>query len=70
MDNCYRKLSSALTQGQPDFNLVALGFWRRNDEPDSQGITEIRHIERLYAMWDDLRARHPGLVIDNQERFH
>ena len=48
-----------------DFNIEPLGFWRRNDEPDRQGITEIRHIEGLYAMWDDLRSRHPGLVIDN-----
>ena len=47
-----------------DFNIEPLGFWRRNDAPDRQGITEIRHIEGLYAMWDDLRARHPGLVID------
>ena len=48
-----------------DFNIDPLGFWRRNDALDRQGITEIRHIEGLYAMWDDLRARHPGLVIDN-----
>jgi alpha-galactosidase len=48
-----------------DFNIDPLGFWRRNDEPDRQGITEIRYIEGLYAMWDDLRARHPGLMIDN-----
>jgi alpha-galactosidase len=47
-----------------DFNLEPLGFWRRNDAPDRQGITEIQHIEGLYAMWDELRARHPGLVID------
>jgi alpha-galactosidase len=48
-----------------DFNIEPLGFWRRNDAPDRQGITEIRHIEGLYAMWDELRTRHPGLVIDN-----
>jgi alpha-galactosidase len=48
-----------------DFNIDPLGFWRRNDEPDRQGMTEIRYIEGLYAMWDDLRARHPGLMIDN-----
>lgn len=47
-----------------DFNLEPLGFWRRNDAPDRQGITETRHIEGLYAMWDELRARHPGLVVD------
>jgi alpha-galactosidase len=47
-----------------DFNIEPLGFWRRNDPPDRQGITEIRYIEGLYAMWDELRARHPGLVVD------
>jgi alpha-galactosidase len=48
-----------------DFNIDPLGFWRRNDAPDRQGITEIRYLEGLYAMWDELRARHPGLMIDN-----
>lgn len=48
-----------------DFNVPPLGFWQRNDRPDRQGMTEIRYIEGLYAMWDELRARHPGLVIDN-----
>ena len=47
-----------------DFNIEPLGFWRRNDAPDRQGITEIRHIENLYAMYGDLMKRHPGLVID------
>ena len=47
-----------------DFNITPLGFWRRNDASDRQGITEIQHVEGLYAMWDELRARHPGLVID------
>jgi len=52
---CYRQ----------DFNMEPLGFWRHNDAPDRQGITEIRHIEGLYAMWDELLAKHPNLYIDN-----
>jgi len=48
-----------------DFNMDPLRYWRENDSPDRQGITEIRYIEGLYAMWDELRARHPGLWIDN-----
>ncbi len=28
-------------------------------------MTEIRYIEGLYAFWDTLRQRHPGLLIDN-----
>ncbi len=48
-----------------DFNVDPLGFWRRNDPTDRQGITEIRHVEGLYEMWDELRSRNPGLMIDN-----
>lgn len=48
-----------------DFNIDPLGFWRQNDTPDRQGLTEIRYVEGHYAMWDELRARHPGLIIDN-----
>lgn len=48
-----------------DFNMDPLPFWRTNDEPDRQGITEIKHIEGLYFFWDELIRRSPGLVIDN-----
>lgn len=48
-----------------DFNIDPLPFWRANDAPDRQGMSEIRYVEGHYAMWDELRARHPGLWIDN-----
>lgn len=48
-----------------DFNIDPLRFWQKADAPDRQGITENRYIEGLYAMWDELRQRHPDLVIDN-----
>ncbi len=48
-----------------DFNIDPLGFWRANDAADRQGMTEIRYVEGHYAMWDELRAKHPGLWIDN-----
>jgi len=48
-----------------DFNMDPLGAWRANDAPDRQGMTEIRYIEGLYAMWDELLGARPGLVIDN-----
>lgn len=48
-----------------DFNIDPLPFWRANDTEDRQGITEIRYVEGHYQMWDELLARHPGLVIDN-----
>jgi alpha-galactosidase len=52
---CYRQ----------DFNIEPLPFWQAADAPDRQGIAETRHIEGLYAFWDALLARHPGLIIDN-----
>jgi alpha-galactosidase len=48
-----------------DRNFYPFRIWRDNDPPDRQGITEIRHVEGLYAMWDELLERHPGLMIDN-----
>ena len=48
-----------------DFNMDPLDFWRRNDAPDRQGMTEIRYVEGHYLLWDELLARHPGLYIDN-----
>ena len=52
---CYRQ----------DFNIDPLPFWQAADTPDRQGMAEIRHIEGLYAFWDGLLAKHPGLIIDN-----
>ncbi|MFH1007450.1 MAG: glycoside hydrolase family 36 protein [Candidatus Latescibacterota bacterium] len=48
-----------------DFCIKPLPYWQANDAPDRQGMTEIRHVEGLYAFWDELRVRHPGLWIDN-----
>ncbi len=48
-----------------DFNIDPLAFWTANDTPDRVGMTEIGFVEGHYAMWDELRARHPGLWIDN-----
>lgn len=47
-----------------DANIAPVEFWRAADGPDRIGITEIRWVEGLYAFWDELRARHPSLMID------
>lgn len=52
---CYRQ----------DFNMDPLPYWQAADPPDRQGISEIRHIEGLYAFWDELLKRDPNLIIDN-----
>lgn len=47
-----------------DFNIDPLPFWRGNDAEDRQGITEIRYVEGFLSYWDELRKRHPDMLID------
>ena len=56
---------AGVTVYRQDFNMDPAPFWDAADAPDRTGISEIRHIEGLYAFWDALRERHPGLLIDN-----
>jgi len=48
-----------------DFNMDPLSAWRSNDAPDRQGITEIKHVTGYLAYWDELRRRHPNMLIDS-----
>jgi len=48
-----------------DFNMDPLIFWRSNDAPDRQGITENKHVVGYLAYWDELRRRHPNMLIDS-----
>jgi len=47
-----------------DFNMDPLAFWRDNDDPDRQGVTEMKYIEGLYAYWDMMRAAHPDILME------
>ena len=48
-----------------DFNFDPMPYWIANDKPGRIGISEIRHIEGLYAFWDSLLKDFPNLMIDN-----
>ncbi len=50
-----------------DFNIEPLPFWQLADAsvPNRLGMSEIRYIEGLYQMWDDILKANPGLFIDN-----
>jgi alpha-galactosidase len=48
-----------------DFNIDPLDYWRSGDTEDRQGITEIRYVEGYLAYWDELRRRHPDMLIDS-----
>lgn len=53
--SCYRQ----------DFNMKPLAYWRSNDAFDRKGISEIKHINGMYRLWDKLLEKFPNLIIDN-----
>lgn len=50
-----------------DYNIAPHPFWQTADagNPNRIGMTEIRYIEGLYQMWDDILKANPKLFIDN-----
>lgn len=40
-------------------------FWLSCDEPGRKGMTQIRAVEGLYWVLDELRKRYPDMLIDN-----
>jgi alpha-galactosidase len=47
-----------------DYNVDPLPYWRGADAPDRQGITENHYCAGYLAYWDELRRRHPAMLID------
>lgn len=47
-----------------DFNMEPLPYWQAADGPDRVGMTEIRYVEGLYSIWDELHARFPDLLME------
>jgi len=70
VDLAFEKISSLITEFNADifrhdFNTTPLYAWYAADAPNRVGITEIRYVEGLYALWDRILAAHPGILIDN-----
>lgn len=58
-------VSQGIDLYRQDFNIDPLDFWRRLDAPDRQGITENKYVVGYLAYWDELRRRHPDMLIDS-----
>jgi len=56
---------SGLSFYRQDFNLYPSYFWHTDEKPDEVGLREIRHINGLYTLLDELARRHPALILDN-----
>lgn len=48
-----------------DFNFTPDRYFEENEEADRTGSKENLHIQALLRLYDELRLRNPGLVIDN-----
>jgi alpha-galactosidase len=48
-----------------DFNMDPLYYWRSTDKPGRTGIAENLHVQGYLRFWDDLKLRHPELLIDS-----
>ena len=47
-----------------NINVGTLLRWRANDAADRQGITENKHVVGYLAYFDELRRRHPDMLLD------
>jgi alpha-galactosidase len=45
-------------------NLSPLFYWDARDPPDRRGVSQLKHVEGLYAVADWLRARHPDVILE------
>jgi alpha-galactosidase len=50
-----------------DYNIDPLAYWQYLDAQDPQrvGMAEMRYVEGLYRLWDDILRANPGLFIDD-----
>jgi alpha-galactosidase len=48
-----------------DYNIGPLLYWREHDSADRQGITEIKYVTGYLAYFDELRRRHPDMLLDS-----
>ena len=58
-------LNEGIDWYRQDYNIDPLGFWRRADAPDRQGMTENLYCQGYLKFWDELLANKPGLIIDS-----
>lgn len=67
---CYKTIAEKIEEigidcYRQDFNFSPLKYWRKKDGEHRRGITEIRHVNGLYRLWDALLAKFPHLIIDD-----
>ncbi|MHB1460779.1 MAG: alpha-galactosidase [Armatimonadota bacterium] len=55
---------NGLSYFRHDFNFDPLPYWQKMDKPGREGLTEIRYIEGLYRVLDELRSKYPQVLFE------
>jgi alpha-galactosidase len=66
----FQMMSGFIDQGQIrwiryDYNFDPLAQWDRCDTPETRGLTQIRYLQGEYELFDLLRRKYPGLLIES-----
>lgn len=48
-----------------DYNVEPAPYWHYSDSSDRKGITEIKYVNGIYKVLDELHEKFPELIIDN-----
>ncbi|MBN2046345.1 MAG: alpha-galactosidase [Anaerolineaceae bacterium] len=48
-----------------DMNADPAPIWKQNDLPERRGATEIRYMENLYLLWEQLLEKYPDMLTEN-----
>lgn len=55
---------NGLSYFRHDFNFDPLPYWQKLDTPGREGLSEIRYIEGLYRVLDELRRKYPQVLFE------
>lgn len=66
----FERIAGVLERGgigiyREDHNVRPLGFWQATDTPGRQGITENKYMVGHLRLWDRLREKFGGMIIDS-----
>ncbi len=69
-DWLFERIAGVMERGgigiyREDHNIRPLGFWQATDTPGRTGITENKYMVGHLRLWDRLRERFDGMIIDS-----
>jgi alpha-galactosidase len=48
-----------------DHNIDPFPIWELHDDPKHKGLLQLKHVQGVWRVWEELRKRNPELVLEN-----